>query len=112
MEKYKVNVNGKEYYVEIELVDSIPENEKTSTLKSDSKSQNGKVVKAPMQGNIFNVLAAVNQNVKKGDVIIVLEAMKMENNIVAPCDGIIKEVLVEKGNAVAVEQTLFIIEEC
>ena len=54
-----------------------------------------------MPGTILAVKATVGQSVKKGDVICVLEAMKMENDIPAPCDGVIASINVQKGASVA-----------
>ena len=53
-----------------------------------------------MPGTILDVKVSVGQNVKKGDVICVLEAMKMENDIPAPCDGTIASVNIQKGASV------------
>ena len=69
----------------------------------------GTQVKAPMPGSILAVKASAGQAVKAGDVIIVLEAMKMENDIVAPCDGTVKEILVTKGSTVNTDDILAII---
>lgn len=57
-------------------------------------------VKAPMPGLVLNVMAAEGQQVKKGDSLLVLEAMKMENVIKSPTDGIIKSIKVKRGDAV------------
>ena len=69
----------------------------------------GTQVKAPMPGSILAVKASVGQAVKAGDVIVVLEAMKMENDIVAPCDGTVKEIVVTKGTTVNTDDVLAII---
>lgn len=60
----------------------------------------GTKVEAPMPGTIVEVKASVGQAVKAGDVIVVLEAMKMENDIVAPCDGSVTSITVKKGDSV------------
>ena len=57
-------------------------------------------VKAPMPGNILDVKVAAGASVKAGDVLVILEAMKMENEIVAPQDGTVASVNVHKGNTV------------
>ncbi len=57
-------------------------------------------VNSPMPGKIVSVLVTVGQPVKSGEVLIVLEAMKMENEISAPRDGVIASIAVEKGSAV------------
>lgn len=65
------------------------------------------VVKAPMPGNINAVKFSAGQSVKAGDVIIILEAMKMENEIVAPKAGTLKGVFVTKGATVNTGDALF-----
>ena len=57
-------------------------------------------VKAPMPGNILDVKVAAGASVKAGDVLVILEAMKMENEIVAPQDGTVASVNVHKGDTV------------
>lgn len=63
-------------------------------------------IKAPMPGMVLNILVAEGNEVKKGDVLLVLEAMKMENMLKSPTDGIIKKIAVQKGNAVEKNQLL------
>ena len=60
----------------------------------------GEKVSAPMPGTILSVNVSNGQSVKKGDVLFILEAMKMENEIMAPCDGTAASVSVTKGAAV------------
>lgn len=60
----------------------------------------GEALKAPMPGNILQLNAVAGQAVKKGDVLVVLEAMKMENEILAPRDGVVNQVLTTKGATV------------
>ena len=57
-------------------------------------------VTAPMSGTVTKHKVKVGDSVKRGDVVVLLEAMKMENDIVAPCDGTIKDILVKEGTAV------------
>ena len=66
----------------------------------------GNAVKAPMPGTINRVNVKVGDAVKKGDVLIVLEAMKMENDICAPADGTVKAVHVAQGASVATDEAL------
>ena len=58
-------------------------------------------VKAPMPGNILDVKVAAGASVKAGDVLVILEAMKMENEIVAPQDGTVASINVNKGDTVS-----------
>lgn len=64
------------------------------------------VVSAPMPGKILNVKANVGASVKKGDVVLILEAMKMENEVVAPEDGTIASINVAAGDSVEAGDTL------
>jgi acetyl-CoA/propionyl-CoA carboxylase biotin carboxyl carrier protein len=70
----------------------------------------GEVVLAPMQGTILQVLVEAGQEIAAGEVVCILEAMKMENHIQAHQEGIIKEVLVSKGDVVENDQPLAVIE--
>ncbi len=63
-------------------------------------------IKAPMPGMVLNILVHEGNEVKKGDVLLVLEAMKMENMLKSPTDGVIKRIAVQKGNAVEKDQLL------
>ena len=69
-------------------------------------AQGSVAVSAPMPGKILGVKASVGQTVKKGDVIVSLEAMKMENDIVAPQDGTVASINVSVGDAVEAGATL------
>ena len=60
----------------------------------------GEAVKSPMPGNILKINVAQGQSVKEGDTLIVLEAMKMENDVVAPRDGTVAQVVTTKGAVV------------
>ncbi len=63
-------------------------------------------VKAPMPGLVIEITAQLNQALKSGDKVMVIEAMKMENSIIMPSDAIIKNILVKKGDAVVKGQLL------
>ncbi len=69
----------------------------------------GEKVLAPMPGNILAVNVSAGQSVKRGDVLFILEAMKMENEIVAPEDGVVKQILVQKGTTVDTDEVLAVI---
>lgn len=66
-------------------------------------------VEAPMPGKVIKVVAAAGTAVKSGDVVIILEAMKMQNEICAPCDGTVKAVNVSAGQTVTAGQAMAII---
>ena len=87
MKKYRVNVNGTVYEVELEEI--------TGAAPAGCEK-----VSAPMPGTILSVNVSNGSAVKKGDVLMILEAMKMENEIMAPCDGTVTSVAAAKGAAV------------
>jgi biotin carboxyl carrier protein len=114
MKIYKVKVNGKVYEVELE---SVTENSGTivSEKKADApapapaSSGEGTPLLSPIQGTVLKVNVAVGDSIKKGDVLLVIEAMKLENDIVAPKDGVIKGIKVSKGQNVNSKDELLII---
>ena len=99
MKKYKVNVNGTVYEVEIEEMTGAPAAAPVAAAPA-APAGAGERVAAPMPGNILAVNVAAGDTVKKGQVLMILEAMKMENEIMAPCDGKVTAVAVTKGAAV------------
>jgi glutaconyl-CoA decarboxylase len=135
--KYVVTLNGKNYEVDVTETDAIvtgitevpvmvaaapaaapvaapaeaPKAEEAPAAPAApaAPTASGTQVKAPMPGTILAVKASAGQAVKAGDVIVVLEAMKMENDIVAPCDGTVKEIVVTKGTTVNTDDVLAII---
>ena len=70
----------------------------------------GEAVKAPMPGLILDVKVIAGQAVKKGAPLMILEAMKMENEILAPRDCVVKQVLVAKGKTVATDEPLAVLQ--
>ena len=112
MKVYKVKVNGKVYEVELESV-----SEKAGSIAAAAQpaaapqaaSGEGTPLKAPMQGTILNVKVAAGDQVKKGQVLCILEAMKLENEIVSPADGVITQVNISKGQNVNNQELLFVI---
>lgn len=120
MRKFNVTVNGTAYEVEVEEIEngsaaSAPAavSEKPaapSAAKAAPKAVPNKApasgaagsikIEAPMQGTILKIAASAGKAVKKGDVVCVLEAMKMENDIVAPEDGTVVSVAVQQGASI------------
>lgn len=116
MKIYKVKVNGKTYRVELESIEQVASDKVTEAKPEEAKkaapvaSGEGKTVESPIQGSVVNVKASVGQNVKKGDVLIVVEAMKLENDVVSPYDGVVSEILVKKGDGVTAKQPIAVIK--
>lgn len=113
MKTYKVKVNGKSYIVELESIEETSqtiakkETKKEEKVKSETTAITGaKEVLSPIQGNVIDVLVKVGQKVKKGDVLLLIEAMKLENEVNAHIDGEIVEILVSKGQNVANNEVL------
>ena len=131
--KYKVTLNGRTYEVEVEAGKAmcVAEYEAyapaaapvaaapvaapaaapapAAPAASGVTVSGGESVTAPMPGNILKVNVSVGQTVKAGQVLVVLEAMKMENEIMAPCDGVVSAVPVSKGSTVDTGATLVVL---
>ena len=99
MKKYRVNVNGTVYEVELEEITGAAPAAAPVAAPAAAPA-GGEKVCAPMPGTILSVNVSNGSAVKKGDVLMILEAMKMENEIMAPCDGTVTSVSVTKGAAV------------
>ena len=105
--KCSITVNGNIY--SFELKDKF--DELLKNLGMDKLISNvAKDLKAPMPGLVLDVLVKAGDSIKKGDSVLVLEAMKMENNIKAVADAVIKKIAVQKGNAVEKNQVLVLFE--
>lgn len=104
MKKYRVNVNGTVYEVELEeITGAAPAAAAPVAAPAAAPAAvpaGGEKVCAPMPGTILSVNVSNGSAVKKGDVLMILEAMKMENEIMAPCDGTVTSVAAAKGAAV------------
>ncbi len=137
MRKYNITVNGKSYEVEVEEIfegtnnavskKSVVQNrvEKSSVepkIENVDKTPNktvpkkavntnvaGEKITAPMPASVVDIKVSVGQSVNSGDVVMILEAMKMENEIVAPVSGKVLAVNVEKGATVDSEDVLVVI---
>ena len=97
MRKYRVTVNGTVYEVELEeITGAVP----AAAPAPAAPAGEGERITSPMPGTILAVNVTPGQSVRKGDVLMVLEAMKMENEIMCPRDGVVGSVQAAKGAAV------------
>ena len=122
MRKFNITVNGVSYEVEVEEVGAgfaapvaAPAPVAAAPVAAAPKAAapapaaapkaaapvaNGLKIESPMPGTILDVKVSVGASVKKGDILMILEAMKMENEIIAPQDGTVAQVNVQKGASV------------
>ena len=130
--KYKVSLNGRTYEVEVEVAEPMLMQDFQTYVPAAAPAARaaapvavpaaapaapaapvvtgaGETVDAPMPGNILKVNVTAGQAVKAGTVLVVLEAMKMENEIMAPKDGTVTQVLVSKGSTVDTGAPLVVI---
>ena len=132
--KYKVTLNGRTYEVEVEAGKAMLLDEYAAVVPAAAPAVPaaapaapaaapapapapaaapapvaGEAVNAPMPGNILKVNVTAGQSVNEGDVLVILEAMKMENEIMAPKAGTVAQVLVSKGSTVDTGATLVVL---
>lgn len=126
--KFRVTLNGKTYEVEAEKGAPMPETVYTAPAAAPAPAVeapaaaapapapapapaavSGTVVSSPLPGNVLAIKVNPGEAVKAGQVLVLIEAMKMENEIVAPCDGVVKQILVNKGAVVATGDKLLVI---
>ena len=112
--KYKVTLKGRTYEIEVEageaiLLDEYEAIAPSAPAAAPAAAADGQKVLSPMPGTILSVNVSVGSAVKAGDVLLILEAMKMENEIVAPCDGTVKQLAVQKGSTVATDALLAVV---
>ena len=129
--KYRVTVNGRAYEVDVEDMEaglaapaavsapvaaapaaapvtaSVPA--PAPAPKPAAAPAGAGVITAPMPGKILKVLVSAGVPVTKGQVVLILEAMKMENEIFAPCDGTVSQVSTKEGDSVNTGDTLLVI---
>ena len=116
MKAYKVTVNGNVYEIVLEVIDKADIKTPAAPVAAPAPaapaapvapaSAGATTITAPMPGTILKVNVANGQAVKKGDVLMILEAMKMENEIMAPADGTVSSVNVNAGASVEAGATL------
>lgn len=131
MKKYKVTLNGRTYEVEVEagkamLVDeyeayapapaaSAPASAPAAAAApaapaaAPAVQAAGETITAPMPGNILRIEVTNGAAVKAGQILVVLEAMKMENEILAPRDGTVAQIIVQKGSTVETGSPLIVL---
>ena len=113
MKKYKVNVNGTVYEVAIEPMDgaapAAAAPAAAPAAPAAAAPAGGEKVSSPMPGTILRVEVAQGAAVKEGQLLVVLEAMKMENEILAPRDGTVAQVVVQKGSHVETGSPLIVL---
>lgn len=112
--KYTATLNGKQYEVELERIDAYEPMPRygeapaaapapvaaPAAPAAPAPAAGATTVEAPMPGKILNIKVSAGQAVKFGETVIVMEAMKMETEIVAPADGTVAQILVKAGDAV------------
>ncbi|MBO7252683.1 MAG: biotin/lipoyl-binding protein [Oscillospiraceae bacterium] len=126
--KYEISLDGRNYEVELELAEPMsirdfqsyapaaptaavvaPAPEAAPSTEAPAFVTSGECITSPMPGNILRVNVAVGDKVSEGQVLVILEAMKMENEIMAPCDGTITQVLTSRGSTVDTDAPLVVI---
>ena len=117
MKKYRVTVNGTAYEIELEeLTGAAPAPAAATAAPAPAPAPaaaapaGGEQVASPMPGTILSINVAAGDAVKRGQVLMVLEAMKMENEIMCPCDGKIASVNTSKGASVESGTLLCVIQ--
>lgn len=119
MPKYRVTIEGRTYEVDVEAVEGEPAGKAAPKAPAPSSKQpaagtasggvpEGRQIKAPLAGTILSVFVTKGESVKKGKVLLTLEALKLENEITAPQDGTVSYV-VSEGTSVDIGQVLAVI---
>ncbi len=124
---YVVNINDKSYEVEVEkgkanivktttvaapapIVQAAPAAVAAPQTAAPAGNMSGEPIKSPMPGAILDVKASVGATVKKGQLLFILEAMKMENEIFSTIDGVVSQIMVSKGSSVSTNDILMVIQ--
>ncbi len=109
---YKINVEGKAYEVELEEVLEIAgtvNSTQVAQMTENVSSTNSTDILAPMPGNIVDIKVNIGDTVSKGQVVAVIEAMKMETEIMSNGDGKITSISASKGDNVTLDQVILTI---
>lgn len=113
MKNYRIKFNDKVYEVEVEELaigsaapTKAPVKESAPKAPQNTSNGGGEEITAPMPGNIIDIKVNVGDSVKSGQVLVILEAMKLENEIVAPRDGVVKAINTSKGSVVELGNSL------
>ena len=117
MKVYKIKVNGKTYKVELEAMEEVAntsapvaEKKVEEAPKAAPTAGDGNKVLSPIQGTVLDVKVKVGDKVKKGQTVCVVEAMKLENDVVSEFEGEVTEILVSKGSNVTSKAPLMIVK--
>jgi len=114
--KYRITINKKLYEVEVEQGEAIMVSVSDAAVNASTPSVvtaapaahraapvsvgDGELISSPLPGSIIEINVVAGQNVKQGQPLIIIEAMKMENEVVAPRDGVIRQIISSKGASV------------
>ena len=110
--KFKINIEGKSFIAEVEeLGGTAPASRSAAPTPTTTPitPATGNAIVSPMPGKIISIVVKKGQQIKEGDVVIILEAMKMEQEIKASLEGTVSEIPVVEGDTVRKEQALIII---
>lgn len=116
MKIYKIKVNGKTYKVELEAMEEVAnatpkaEEKKIEAPKAAPISGEGNKVLSPIQGTVLDVKVKVGDKIKKGQTVCVVEAMKLENDVVSEFEGEITEIFVSKGTSISAKAPIMIVK--
>jgi len=115
--KFRIKIDGKVFEAEVEEIGGTPSvapkaaaPSRPAPVSAAPLPVSGNTVVAPMPGKIIAIKVSPGQKIQTGDSVVILEAMKMEQNIKSPLSGTVKDVLVKEGETVKKEQALLTVE--